>query len=565
MWRYFVVFLACLELKVSAEGRDSFHEQLLLKPLPSGKVLAHFQFVVQSNADFRQEEDFVHFHLFPRSLGQLISTYGVQELHVSLTQGLWRTEDWGYPVRSAPPGAEAYAWFATNSSLDERWRDVTNGLSGLLCASLSSINSAGTAQPRRTLEPEGLDQGNPSSRLRYSSLPREIVCTENLTPFKKLLPCSDKSGIAQLLSAKSVMDGVYRSLALHVRPICRVSSDIECTSLGLELSLSLTQVVDLLSYHSTPNWSLKKLFRSQLPSACPLATVSRAMVDITQNQTLYEASVTPKPSSTQVLTLFGHQHTLAVYDAHKINSSRPVNIIWRYSTPETYAKVPKPVFFIERLATGYGDQDGGLLVRLHNTHPDNTLSLTYMETTLWYFRLLLHTMQATVNGQPVDLWPNLTYVAAKDRKKPHQLEFDLQLPPSSVLEIRMEFDKAFQIWNEFPPDAHHGFYMSSGVARVLNLKSINASGLLGLPQSFVMPWQSSHESLLVHSPPLLIMLPTPDFSMPYNVICLSCTVVAIAFGSMHNLSIKRFTLQAAASTSLKDRILKLFRRGTAQS
>lgn len=35
-------------------------------------------------------------------------------------------------------------------------------------------------------------------------------------------------------------------------------------------------------------------------------------------------------------------------------------------------------------------------------------------------------------------------------------------------------------------------------------------------------------------------LPTPDFSMPYNVICLACTVVAIAFGSLHNLTTRRF-------------------------
>ncbi len=30
--------------------------------------------------------------------------------------------------------------------------------------------------------------------------------------------------------------------------------------------------------------------------------------------------------------------------------------------------------------------------------------------------------------------------------------------------------------------------------------------------------------------------------MPYNVICLACTVVAIAFGSIHNLTTRRFTV-----------------------
>jgi hypothetical protein len=37
---------------------------------------------------------------------------------------------------------------------------------------------------------------------------------------------------------------------------------------------------------------------------------------------------------------------------------------------------------------------------------------------------------------------------------------------------------------------------------------------------------------------LLLSLPTPDFSMPYNVICLACTVAALAFGPLHNITTK---------------------------
>lgn len=39
---------------------------------------------------------------------------------------------------------------------------------------------------------------------------------------------------------------------------------------------------------------------------------------------------------------------------------------------------------------------------------------------------------------------------------------------------------------------------------------------------------------------LLLSLPTPDFSMPYNVIILSSTVIALAFGSVFNLLVRRF-------------------------
>ncbi len=40
----------------------------------------------------------------------------------------------------------------------------------------------------------------------------------------------------------------------------------------------------------------------------------------------------------------------------------------------------------------------------------------------------------------------------------------------------------------------------------------------------------------IYGETLVLVLPTPDFSMPYNVICLVCTVVAISFGPVHNLA-----------------------------
>lgn len=56
---------------------------------------------------------------------------------------------------------------------------------------------------------------------------------------------------------------------------------------------------------------------------------------------------------------------------------------------------------------------------------------------------------------------------------------------------------------------------------------------------------------------LLVYLPTPDFSMPYNVICLACTVVALAFGPLHNCTTKKLVVEDSRNKkqSLKDKIL----------
>ena len=52
-----------------------------------------------------------HSHLFPRGLGEIISRHGVDELHLTLTKGLWNYQKWGYPYHDAGPGAEISTWF----------------------------------------------------------------------------------------------------------------------------------------------------------------------------------------------------------------------------------------------------------------------------------------------------------------------------------------------------------------------------------------------------------------------------------------------------------------------
>ena len=39
-----------------------------------------------------------HTNLLARPLAELLLKYDLKELHVSLTHGLWRYENWGYPV-----------------------------------------------------------------------------------------------------------------------------------------------------------------------------------------------------------------------------------------------------------------------------------------------------------------------------------------------------------------------------------------------------------------------------------------------------------------------------------
>ncbi len=153
---------------------------------------------------------------------------------MSLTQGLWKYNLWGEPSVSVPPGAELWAWyFNDKSDYENLWSQTTRALSGLFCASLNFMNNQTTVQPKYSFRPLGLVLNSVKSmknedlnkRVKYSSLPNEIVCTENLTPWLKLLPCGKYSGLAQLLANPAKLyDSKYHSLGIHIRHICLVHS-----------------------------------------------------------------------------------------------------------------------------------------------------------------------------------------------------------------------------------------------------------------------------------------------------------------------------------------------------
>lgn len=44
------------------------------------------------------------------------------------------------------------------------------------------------------------------------------------------------------------------------------------------------------------------------------------------------------------------------------------------------------------------------------------------------------------------------------------------------------------------------------------------------------------------TPTVLVVIPTPDFTMPYNVIMLTSTLIALAYGITFNLMFRRFYL-----------------------
>ncbi len=67
------------------------------------------------------------------------------------------------------------------------------------------------------------------------------------------------------------------------------------------------------------------------------------------------------------------------------------------------------------------------------------------------------------NTALIDLVPSpvgyIHYQPAKDRHRPHLLEMLIQLPPHSMTEVTVQFERALLKWTEYTPDPNHGFYV----------------------------------------------------------------------------------------------------------
>ena len=88
----------------------------------------------------------------------------------------------------------------------------------------------------------------------------------------------------------------------------------------------------------------------------------------------------------------------------------------------------------------------------------------------------------------------------------------------------MDVTKAFLRYTEHPPDAQRGWDLPPAIITPVRL--IDNGSLDGR----------------IYTSALLVDLATPDFSMPYNVIIFTCSLIAFIFGSVFNLLTRKFVV-----------------------
>lgn len=206
---------------------------------------------------------------------------------------------------------------------------------------------------------------------------------------------------------------------------------------------------------------------------------------------------------------------------------------------------------VVRTLRGFSQANGKLSLVLRN-HQPVPQSLIYLETMPWLVQFYLHTLQARVEGHlrgkqkisppvlrrslvlnPDDIISNISYIAAVPHSRPTTFQAVLRLPPKSVTHLTMDVDKAFLRYTEHPPDAQRGWDLPPAVLTPLtfNTETDDTHSFDG--------YQLGEP---IYTSILLVDVATPDFSMPYNVIIFTCSLVAFIFGSIFNLLTRKFVV-----------------------
>ena len=140
----------------------------------------------------------------------------------------------------------------------------------------------------------------------------------------------------------------------------------------------------------------------------------------------------------------------------------------------------------------------------------------------------------------------LSYVPPVPHSRPALLQAVLTLPPHGTLRLTMDVAKPFLRYTEHQPDAQRGWDLPPAVlvpfafgSPDVHARDNRTSAAAAEAEGGI---RGRRAPIRMYTPALLVDLATPDFSMPYNVIIMSCTLIALIFGSVFNLLTRRFVV-----------------------
>jgi phosphatidylinositol glycan class T len=191
---------------------------------------------------------------------------------------------------------------------------------------------------------------------------------------------------------------------------------------------------------------------------------------------------------------------------------------------------------------------------LRFTNPSATgKRFRFMDQLPFFVTPMWHTFQATLDpgggkasedlrGLSAMRHLSVQFVSPTRPHDPTQLFLTADVPPGGVVSVFLDVLKNFVQLREFSFACEKGFDVSAAAWMEVDLpKQGNSSAVGDFMKSLapVVPWQippGDSRWRLRFTQGLIILVPMPDFSMPFNVIALSSTAMTFFFGSIFRLT-----------------------------
>ncbi len=484
----------------------------------------------------------VDFGTFPRPIVEVVARHRVSHLALSLARGRWDHAEWGQPlVGASSVGVQVEALLPTHTSHGRQmkaWGALRSDLGGIFCASINLINEQDTAVPHATRGPSlqrirdwrrergggGGGELGAAVTLMRGSRPGEAVCGENLTPWAKLLPCASNAGLASLLNPLAIFDSRFHAFDVRIDAACLDGE--ACRRQRITLVQQLVVVFDVGRHSRTLGWTLGGLFGRLVAEACPVAASSAVSLGATEG------------GAARAMTI-GEGVTLVV----------PGKAVWRleellhrdlgveaFGREETSLAASNIV--VDRILTGVGNEGGGVQVRWRNVHASRTITVSHLEVVPYYMRVFASTLAIMCASTRRPHAADVVLSPAVSRGLPSQIEVTVAVGPASTVVMDFEFERDLLRYTDFPFDPNRGFDLAGAHVTYLDGEAVGT----------------------VVTPKLLLTMPTPDFTMPYNVITITSTLIVLFYGTFFNLTYRRFYAKAPGDRGLAGRLARIFAR-----
>ncbi|OCF40715.1 hypothetical protein I317_05487 [Kwoniella heveanensis CBS 569] len=539
----------------STTEQDAFYESLTLRPLPDGRLSVLFEFTTYFGSPASSSSSSIsspipqsHHSLTPPALLLPLEQNNVSELTISFSTG-WDQARTGISgsghYETSGGGGEVRGWLYENQddqdvssgrTVEDRWGAVTHALGGLFCAGLGPTEAGENVRTfGENYPPVRGDTDNITHFLL--SHPEAQLCTENLTPFLSLLPSKGQSGLSALLAQPGIIFA-WASQAEGIEVIMPTASHHGRWQGWWE------GIVDLRTLNGKGSgkrdFSIEKIFRKSVPRPFPEAggSVIRLISD---------GAVVAEPSGSREVEerIDGILETVLEWDVLDERTLIGSDIAFRWD--EDRFRHPRTITppglttsrtIIDRLAS-----DGTLRIAISN-NDEIDREAVYSEIWPWWVKGWMSEVEVEVDdAKRPDLLESVSYnPSIPPRVSTTTTHFQLRLPAKSTVVLKIPFTKLTIKYTEHRPDAERGVELSSGVLTLLDLdvdqdskgeRSHRHDG----DDEHVMSRSRSRNPLKsgrrrIYTNRILLDVPTPDFSMPYNVIIMSSTVMAVFFGLM---------------------------------